>query len=137
MPIAAPSSPRATARAIYDACYPSDDWARFGFDEAERYGSHLFYNATKAGLTSIILNLARHDAAPSVTLNVVRPGAILTDRNRQRLEDPAYEKAVLERIPAGRIGTPEDCVGIVSLLCSEAGAYVNGAVVAIDGGLRL
>ncbi len=126
------------------ACLPDmreRGWGRvvaMGSVQEERpNASHLFYNATKAGLTSIMLNLARHDAGPCVTLNVVRPGAILTDRNRQRLGDPAYEKAVLERIPGGRIGKPEDCVGLVSLLCSEAGAYINGAVVAIDGGLRL
>lgn len=98
---------------------------------------HLFYAGTKAALTCIVLNLARNERAPGVTFNVIRPGAILTDRNRDILSDPAFEKAVLERIPSGRIGQPSDCAGIVALLCSEAGNYINGAVVAVDGGMRL
>jgi NAD(P)-dependent dehydrogenase (short-subunit alcohol dehydrogenase family) len=59
---------------------------------------------------------------------VVRPGAILTGRNRDVLAD---------RIPLGRVGTPDDCVGAVMLICSDAGAYINGAVMAVDGGMRL
>jgi NAD(P)-dependent dehydrogenase (short-subunit alcohol dehydrogenase family) len=98
---------------------------------------HLFYSATKAAQTSMILNLARNERAPGVTFNVLRPGAILTDRNRARLADPAFEASVVERIPSGRIGVPTDCAGAALLLCSEAGSYINGAVLAVDGGLRL
>jgi NAD(P)-dependent dehydrogenase (short-subunit alcohol dehydrogenase family) len=98
---------------------------------------HLFYAGTKSALTSIILNLARNERAPGVTFNVVRPGAILTDRNRLTLSDPAFARTVLDRIPLGRLGEPGDCTGVVSLLCSAAGEYINGAVVAVDGGMRL
>ncbi|HEY0686675.1 MAG TPA: SDR family oxidoreductase [Steroidobacter sp.] len=98
---------------------------------------HLFYSATKAAQTSMILNLARNERAPGVTFNVLRPGAILTDRNRSRLADPAFEASVIERIPSARIGMPTDCAGAALLLCSEAGSYINGAVLAVDGGMRL
>jgi NAD(P)-dependent dehydrogenase (short-subunit alcohol dehydrogenase family) len=97
----------------------------------------LFYAATKAAQTSMILNLARTVRAPDVTFNVIKPGAILTDRNRAVLADRGYEAAVLERIPLGRIGEPQDCAGAALLLCSSEGGYINGAEIAVDGGLRL
>lgn len=105
--------------------------------EARPNADCLYYAATKAAQTNLILNLARTLRAPGVTLNVIKPGAILTDRNRAVLADSAYEAAVLERIPLGRIGAPQDCAGAALLLCSEEGAYINGAEIAIDGGLRL
>ena len=99
--------------------------------------SHFYYAATKVAQTSMILNLARTLREPGITCNVIKPGAILTDRNRAVLADPAYQAAVLERIPLRRLGAPQDCVGAALLLCSPAGAYINGAEIAVDGGLRL
>lgn len=99
--------------------------------------SHFYYAATKVAQTSMILNLARTLREPGITCNVIKPGAILTDRNRAVLADPAYEAAVLERIPLRRLGAPQDCVGAALLLCSPEGAYINGAEIAVDGGLRL
>ena len=99
--------------------------------------SHFYYAATKVAQTSMILNLARTLREPGITCNVIKPGAILTDRNRAVLADPANEAAVLERIPLRRLGAPQDCVGVAVLLCSPAGAYINGAEIAVDGGLRL
>ncbi len=98
---------------------------------------HIFYAATKVAQTSLILNLARHTRAPNITFNVLTPGAIETDRNRAKLSDPAFRSNIEERIPLGTIGRPEDCAGAALLLCSDAGRYINGAVLAVDGGLRL
>ncbi len=105
--------------------------------EARPNADCLYYAATKAAQTNIILNLARTVRAPDVTFNVIKPGAILTDRNRAVLADPVYEAAVQERIPLGRIGAPRDCAGVALLLCADEGAYINGAEIAVDGGLRL
>ena len=105
--------------------------------EARPNAQHFVYAATKAAQTHMILNMARHAASDNVTFNIVKPGAIITDRNRERLADPAVHQAVAGRIPLGRIGEPGDCIGAVLLLCSEAGAYINGAELAVDGGLRL
>jgi NAD(P)-dependent dehydrogenase (short-subunit alcohol dehydrogenase family) len=99
--------------------------------------THFYYAATKAAQTNMILNLARTLRAPDVTCNIIQPGAILTDRNRAVLTDPAYESAVLGRIPLARLGKAGDCAGVALLLCSEEGAYINGAEIAVDGGLRL
>ena len=97
----------------------------------------LYYAATKAAQTSMILNLARTLGAPDVTFNVIKPGAIATGRNRAILARPGVEAAVRARIPLGRIGVPQDCVGAALLLCSPAGGYINGAEIAVDGGMRL
>ncbi|KRE07226.1 hypothetical protein ASE61_22935 [Bosea sp. Root670] len=105
--------------------------------EARPNPTHLYYAATKAAQTNMILNLARTTQAPDVTFNIVKPGAILTDRNRAVLAQPGREQQVLARIPLGRIGSPEDCAGIALLLCSPEGSYINGAEIAVDGGLRL
>lgn len=105
--------------------------------EARPNPTHFYYAATKAAQTNMILNLARTLCAPDVTCNIIQPGAILTDRNRSVLTDPAFESVVLGRIPLARLGTPRDCAGAALLLCSEEGAYINGAEIAVDGGLRL
>lgn len=97
----------------------------------------LYYAATKAAQTSMILTLARTLRAPDITLNVIQPGAIRTDRNRAILQQPGREGLALERIPLGRLGSPADCAGLALLLCQPEGAYINGAEIAVDGGMRL
>ena len=105
--------------------------------EARPNSTHFYYAATKAAQTNMILGLARTTQAPGVTFNIVKPGAILTDRNRAVLAQPGREEQVLARIPLGRLGSPADCAGIALLLCSPEGSYINGAEIAVDGGLRL
>ncbi|RXT56068.1 hypothetical protein B6S44_08325 [Bosea sp. Tri-44] len=105
--------------------------------EARPNPTHFYYAATKAAQTNMILNLARTLRAPDVTCNIIQPGAILTDRNRTVLAQPGREEQVLARIPLGRLGRTEDCAGAALLLCSPEGAYINGAEIAVDGGMRL
>ncbi|SFJ36296.1 Enoyl-(Acyl carrier protein) reductase [Bosea sp. OK403] len=105
--------------------------------EARANADCIYYAATKAAQTSMILTLARTLRAPEVTCNVIQPGAIRTERNRAVLAEPGREALALERIPLGRIGAPQDCAGIARLLCSPEGAYINGAEIAVDGGMRL
>ena len=99
--------------------------------------THFYYAATKAAQTSMILNLARTLGQPDLTCNIVQPGAILTDRNRAVIARPGMEEQVLARIPLGRLGEPSDIAGIALLLCSPDGRYINGAEIAVDGGMRL
>jgi NAD(P)-dependent dehydrogenase (short-subunit alcohol dehydrogenase family) len=97
----------------------------------------LYYAATKAAQTSMILTLARTLRSPDITLNVIQPGAIRTERNQAVLQQPGREAMALERVPLGRLGSPGDCAGIALLLCTPDGAYINGAEMAVDGGMRL
>lgn len=105
--------------------------------EARPNPTHFYYAATKAAQTNMILNLARTTQAPDVTFNIIQPGAIRTDRNRAVFAQPGREAQVLGRIPLGRLGQAEDCAGIALLLCSPEGSYINGAEIAVDGGMRL
>jgi len=133
----------ATAR-LLKACLPGMRARGFGrviaigsVQEARANADCLYYAATKAAQTNMILNLARTTRAEDITFNVIQPGAIRTDRNRAILAQPGREKQALARIPLGRIGRPEDCAGVALLLCSPDGSYINGAEVAVDGGMRL
>jgi NAD(P)-dependent dehydrogenase (short-subunit alcohol dehydrogenase family) len=105
--------------------------------EARPNPTHFYYAATKAAQTNMILNLARTLRAPDITCNIIQPGAILTDRNRSALAQPGREEQVLARIPLGRLGRADDCAGLALLLCSPEGSYINGAELAVDGGMRL
>lgn len=95
------------------------------------------YAASKSALENLVRNLAVQLAPDGITLNNVSPGAIATDRNQAVLADPAYLDTVLGKIPLRRIGDPEDCAGVVMFLCSEAGRYITGADLRVDGGMSL
>lgn len=97
----------------------------------------MIYAATKAALVSMARNLARQVAADGVTVNVLSPGVIETQRNQAALSDAGYRAAVLRAIPAGRFGEPADCAGLALFLCSDAAAYVTGAEMRVDGGMSL
>lgn len=97
----------------------------------------LLYAASKAALESMIRNIARQVAGQGVTCNVLAPGAIATARNREALADAAYRDAVLARIPAGRLGTPDDCAEVALFLASDAARYVTGTTLFVDGGMHL
>jgi len=92
----------------------------------------LVYAGTKAAQLNWALNLAREFGGSGVTVNNLAPGAILTARNRAQMATEG--EALAARIPAGRVGTPDDLVGAALLLCSDAGRYINGANLFVDGG---
>lgn len=92
----------------------------------------MVYAGTKAAQLNWAWNLARQFGGRGVTVNNLAPGAILTARNRAQM---ATEGDVLvQRIPTGRLGRPDDLAGAALLLCSEAGAYINGVNLYVDGG---
>ncbi len=92
----------------------------------------MVYAGTKAAQLNWAWNLARQFGGQGVTVNNLAPGAILTARNRVQME--AEGEALAQRIPTGRLGRPDDLVGAALLLCSEAGAYINGVNLYVDGG---
>lgn len=95
------------------------------------------YAASKCAVMSMVENLAAQVAADDVTINNVSPGVIETDRNEEALSDKDYAEQVKQLVPARSFGQPEDCVGAVLLLCSEAGRYITGADIPVDGGMGL
>ena len=102
--------------------------------EAKPHPDMLVYSASKAAQTNMMHSLALQLAKDGITVNNVAPGVIFTDRNVEALSDPAYAKIVSDSIPAGFYGEPEDCAGMASLLCSDAGRYITGQSLYIDGG---
>ncbi len=91
------------------------------------------YNAAKAGLDHLTRTLAVELARYGVTVNAIAPGYVETDMNCGFLRSEAG-KALISRIPMGRVGAPEDIDGALLLLASKAGAYLNGVVLPVDGG---
>ena len=103
--------------------------------EAKPHPDMLIYAASKAAQTNMMHSLALQLARDGITVNNLVPGVIFTDRNVEALSDPAYAKRVTDGIPVGFYGEPEDCAGIVSLLCSEEGRYITGQSIYVDGGM--
>jgi NAD(P)-dependent dehydrogenase (short-subunit alcohol dehydrogenase family) len=111
-------------------------WGRvltIGSVQQERPHPAMFvYAGTKAAQRNWSLSLARQFGGNGVTVNNLAPGAILTARNRTQM---AVEgEALVQRIPTGRLGRPDDLAGAAMLLCSDAGSYINGANLFVDGG---
>lgn len=97
----------------------------------------IAYAASKVAQVSMIKSLAPQFAPSGVTINNLAPGAISTGRNEEVLRDEKYKKAVESKIPVGFIGEPVDCAPAALLLCSDAGRYITGQDIYVDGGMGL
>jgi 3-oxoacyl-[acyl-carrier protein] reductase len=91
------------------------------------------YSASKAGMIGLTMSTAREVASRNITCNAVAAGVIDTEI-WQGVPEAAIS-ALLQMVPAGRKGTPEDVAGAVAFLASEAAAYITGQVLNVDGGL--
>jgi len=116
-------------------------WGRIvtvGSVQEENYNAQFaVYGALKAAQTHLIKGLARVHSRTGVTFNNIAPGIIDTKRNKEFLSKTENVDSVLSKIPVGRVGVPHDCAGAALLLCSDAGSYITGSNLFVDGGLRL
>ena len=92
------------------------------------------YTASKSGIAGITRLLANEWGAKGVNVNAIAPGYMATDNTAQLRADAARNQSILDRIPAGRWGVPEDLGGTAVFLASSASDYVNGTVIPVDGG---
>jgi 3-oxoacyl-[acyl-carrier protein] reductase len=93
------------------------------------------YAAAKAGVVGMTKSLAGELGSRNITVNCVAPGFIDTDMTRALSDE--QRKALLEHIPLGRLGTPQDVAAAVGYLASPAGGYVTGAVLHVNGGMYM
>ncbi len=92
------------------------------------------YSASKGGIKQIAMALSNEWAGKGVNVNAIAPGYIRTDNTQALQDDKNRNRQILERIPAGRWGEPEDFKGLVVFLASEASNYINGTTILCDGG---
>lgn len=92
------------------------------------------YTASKSGVLGITRLLANEWAQHQINVNAIAPGYMATNNTQQLREDAERSKEILDRIPAGRWGSPDDLKGPVVFLASSASDYINGYTVAVDGG---
>ncbi len=102
-------------------------------------------NVSRVGLVAFIKSLSDRCASQKITANTVAPGYILTERVKQILEDRvekegiSYEDAlqgIVQQIPSGRAGEPEEFGALIAFLASEQASYINGETILIDGGMH-
>ena len=93
------------------------------------------YAASKSGLIGLARSVTRELGSRNITANVVAPGFVTTDMTDALTEEQRAN--ALKQIPAGRYGSPEDIAAAVTFLASDAAAYVNGAIIPVDGGLGM
>ena len=92
------------------------------------------YAAAKAAITQFTKTLCNEWASHGINVNAIAPGYILTEITRPLKEDPKRNPSIMERLPVGRWGEPEDLVGPFLFLGSEAADYIHGTILPVDGG---
>ena len=92
------------------------------------------YSASKGGIHTLTMAFANEWASRGVNVNAIAPGYVVTDNTEALRRDSGRSAAILDRIPAGRWGRPEDFGGPVVFLASDAARYVHGATLLVDGG---
>lgn len=95
---------------------------------------HAVYCASKGAVNQLVRVLALEWGSLGITVNGVAPTFIYTPGTAERLDDPEYLSAVVDRIPMGHVGTIADVAGAVVYLASDAAAMVNGTILPVDGG---
>lgn len=92
------------------------------------------YAASKGGIAQLTKALSNEWASKGINVNAIAPGYMDTDNIAAIKEDTVRSSQILDRIPAGRYGTPEDMIGTVIFLASHASDYIHGSIILVDGG---
>ncbi|HZA08289.1 MAG TPA: 3-oxoacyl-ACP reductase FabG [Nitrososphaeraceae archaeon] len=98
---------------------------------------YIPYATSKAGIEMMTKTMALELAKKNIRANLVAPGAIQTDMNRELKENKDALESVLKQIPIGRIGNPEEVANVVEFLASDKASYVTGTTFYVDGGMTL
>jgi glucose 1-dehydrogenase len=101
------------------------------------WAGHVNYASSKGGVRLLMQSLAQEVAPDLIRVNAVAPGAIRTPINREAWETPEALQRLLQLIPYGRIGEPDDVARVVTWLSSDEADYVTGSTLFVDGGMTL
>ncbi len=101
------------------------------------WAEHANYAASKGGMMLLMKSIAQELAPQKIRVNSIAPGAIRTNINRDAWDTPEDEQKLLQLIPYGRIGVPEDVARVAVWLASDDADYVHGASLYVDGGMTL
>ena len=93
--------------------------------------------SSKGGVMMLARAMALELANQGITVNLVAPGTILTDLNRENFADEEFKRQKLSLIPMERLGMPDDVAGAVLYLASDEASYITGTTITVDGGLTL
>ena len=129
---------------MFQLVYPhmkAKGWGRLitvgSVQERRPHPAMLAYAASKGAQENMVRNVARQVACEGITVNNLCPGVFATDRNAEALGNPVYAEKVKNAIPMHVYARPEDAAGAALLLASDAGRYITGATILMDGGLSL
>ena len=95
------------------------------------------YNISKAADVMIVKNIAAEFGNKNIRANSIAPGLIKTDFAKALWENPDILKSVLKSTPMQRIGEPDEIAGVAVMLASDAGNYINGQTIVVDGGTTI
>ncbi len=95
------------------------------------------YGASRGGVKQMTMSLAADWGPHGITVNCLAPGWFKTEQNRALYEDPGWLEYLCERIPLGRPGAPGELDGTLLLLASDAGRYITGQTILVDGGVSV
>lgn len=124
---------------LSQACLPGmveRGWGRIvnftGMNAIHGYAGRAPVSVAKHGLWGLTKSLGKEFGPKGVTVNAISPGPIAADDEGD--EPSAYRQAIVARVPAGRMGLPREVAAAVRLLASEDGGYINGQMIAVNGG---
>lgn len=129
---------------MFQAAYPAmkeKGWGRMvtigSVQEKRPHIEMPIYAASKSALENLVRNMSRVVAPEGITINNISPGVFNTARNYEALSNPDYAEKVRGWIPIRDFAEPRDAVGAALLLCSQAGRYINGSTISVDGGMSV
>ncbi len=129
---------------LFQLAYPhmkAKGWGRLitvgSVQERRPHPEMVAYSASKGAQENMVRNIARQVARDGITVNNLCPGVFATDRNSAALSNPVYAEKVRDAIPVREYARAEDAAGAALLLASDAGRYITGTTLVVDGGLSL